>query len=200
MKNALIFAVLACPMFVSPVWADGYEFFTVDRGKFVNLVYVGQIRDKSSSRIIREPAYLTITDKGTGMTFPFANDRPGHYRSPDIGESVQVLSGNALDPSKLEFELSIDGYKNVKVMNAPRKNTGVVELNFKVEREDAPAGAAAQTGTAAGKPVDHSIQAPTAETAGASSRSRLLFMAAAAFTIIAGGAVRTSSRRRSTAR
>ena len=41
---------LDVPHSVNPVWADGYEFFTVDRGKFVNLVYVGQIRDKSSGQ------------------------------------------------------------------------------------------------------------------------------------------------------
>jgi hypothetical protein len=168
-------------------------------GKFVNLVYVGQIRDKNSSQIVREPAYFMVTDKLSGMTFPFVNDRPGHYRSPDIGESVRELAGNALDPSNLEFELSIAGYKNVKLTNAPRKSMGVVELNFKVEREDAPVGTAARTGTAAREPVDHSVQAPTAATDAASIRSRLLFMGAAAFTIIAGAAVRTSGRRRSTA-
>ena len=32
-------AVLASMALVTPAWADGYEFFTVDRGKPVNLVY-----------------------------------------------------------------------------------------------------------------------------------------------------------------
>jgi hypothetical protein len=31
-------------------------------GKFVNLVYVGQIRDKNSSQIDREPAYFMVTE------------------------------------------------------------------------------------------------------------------------------------------
>jgi hypothetical protein len=206
MKHALILAsalgVLACPTLVSPAWADGYEFFTVDRGKPVNLVYVGQIRDKQTGRMVREPAYFMVTEKHSGMTFPFVNDRPGHFRSPDVGESVEELAGTTVDPKNLEFELSVAGYKPVKLTEVPRKNKGVVELNFRVEREGAPAASAAQSGTPASELVDHSVQAPTAPPAGESrSRSvRLLFMGAAALTIIGGAAARTSGRRRSTAR
>jgi hypothetical protein len=207
MKNALVLAfalgVLASPIVVSPAWADGYEFFTVDRGKAVNLVYVGQIRDKQTGRMVREPAYFMVTEKHSGMTFPFVNDRPGHFRSPDIGESVEELAGTTVDPKNLEFELSVAGYKTVKLTEVPRKNKGVVELTFRVEREGAPAAAAAQSGTPKGTaPVDHSYQAPAEAPAGESrSRSmRLLFLGAAALTIIGGAAARTSGRRRSTAR
>jgi hypothetical protein len=201
MKNALILAsalaVLVSPTLVSPAWADGYEFFTVDRGKAVNLVYVGQIRDKSTGRMVREPAYFMVTEKRSGMTFPFVNDRPGHYRSPDIGESVEELAGMTVNPNDLEFELSVAGYKTVKVTGVPRKNKGVVEVNFKVEREDA-----AQAAEAPRLPVDHSYQAPI-ETPAEASRSkstRLLFMGVAGIAIIAGAAARTSGRRRSKAR
>jgi hypothetical protein len=205
MKNALIIAsalaVLVCPTLVSPVSADGYEFFTVDRGKAVNLVYVGQIRDKNSGQMVRQPAYFMVTEKRSGMTFPFVNDRPGHYRSPDIGESVEELAGMAVNPKDLEFELSVAGYKNVKLTDVPRKNKGVVEVNFRVEREDA--AAAAQPSEAPRGPVDHSVQAPTTEAPEETSRSkskRLLFMGVAGIAIIAGAAARTSGRRRSTAR
>ena len=205
MKNALIIAsalaVLVCPTLVSPAWADGYEFFTVDRGRAVNLVYVGQIRDKNSGQVVREPAYFMVTEKRSGMTFPFVNDRPGHYRSPDIGESVEELAGMAVNPKDLEFELSVAGYKSVKLTDVPRKNKGVVEVNFRVEREDA--AAAAQPGGTASGPVDHSVQAPTTEAPAEASRSksmRLLFMGVAGIAIIAGAAARTSGRRRSTAR
>ena len=205
MKNAVIIAsalaVLVSPTLVSPAWADGYEFFTVDRGKAVNLVYVGQIRDKHSGQMVRQPAYFMVTEKRSGMTFPFVNDRPGHYRSPDIGESVEELAGMAVNPKDLEFELSVAGYKNVKLTDVPRKNKGVVEVNFRVEREDA--SAAAQPGETPRGPVDHSVQAPTTESPAETSRSksmRLLFMGVAGIAIIAGAAARTSGRRRSTAR
>jgi hypothetical protein len=202
MKNALVLAILASPIVVSPAWADGYEFFTVDRGRAVNLVYVGQIRDKQTGRMVREPAYFMVTEKHSGMTFPFVNDRPGHFRSPDIGESVEELAGTTVDPKNLEFELSVAGYRTVKLTEVPRKNKGVVELNFRVEREEAAAGAGSATGTPASEPVDHSVQAPMEPPAGQSrSRStRLFFIGAAALTIIGGAAARTSGRRRSTAR
>jgi hypothetical protein len=201
MKNAIIIAsalaALVFPTVVSPAWADGYEFFTVDRGKTANLVYVGQIRDKHTGQVVREPAYFMVTEKRSGMTFPFVNDRPGHYRSPDIGESVEQLAGVTVNPADLEFELSVAGYKTAKVTTVPRRNKGVVEVNFKVEREDAAAGARTE-------PVDHSYQAPSEtgvppEAASAKSR-RLLFLGVAGVALIAGAAVRTSGRRRSTAR
>jgi len=198
-------AVLASTALVRPAWADGYEFFTVDRGKAAKLVYVGQIREKESGRVVREPAYFMVTEKRSGMTFPFVNDRPGHYRSPDIGESVEQLAGSAVNPADLEFEVSVAGYKNVKLTNAPRRNKGVVEMNFRVEREGGPAVAAAAAGEGAPPAsdlIDHSMQAPGVEqTDDSSGRSRrFLFLGVAGVAIIAGAAARTSGRRRSTAR
>jgi hypothetical protein len=198
-------AVLTSTAFVTPAWADGYEFFTVDRGKAAKLVYVGQIREKESGRVVREPAYFMVTEKRSGMTFPFVNDRPGHYRSPDIGESVEQLAGTAVNPADLEFEVSVAGYKNVKLTNAPRRNKGVVEMNFRVEREGGPAAAAAAAGEGAPPAsdlIDHSMQAPGVEqTDDSSGRSRrFLFLGIAGVAIIAGAAARTSGRRRSTAR
>jgi hypothetical protein len=195
--------VLASMALVTPAWADGYEFFTVDRGKPVNLVYVGQIREKNTGRVVREPAYFMVNEKRSGMTFPFVNDRPGHYRSPDIGESVEELAGFTVNPADLEFEVSVAGYKNVKLTNAPRRNKGVVELNFRVEREGAPGAAAAGEGAATNSDlIDHSYQAPgVGETDNSDGRSRrFLFMGVAGLAIIAGAAARTSGRRRSTAR
>jgi len=198
-------AALASTALVTPAWADGYEFFTVDRGKAAKLVYVGQIREKESGRVVREPAYFMVTEKRSGMTFPFVNDRPGHYRSPDIGESVEELAGFTVNPADLEFEVSVAGYKNVKLTNAPRRNKGVVEMNFRVEREGGPAAAAAAAGEG-GPPasdlIDHSTQAPGVEqTDDSSGRSRrFLFLGVAGVAIIAGAAARTSGRRRSTAR
>jgi hypothetical protein len=196
-------AALVSTALVTPAWADGYEFFTVDRGKPVNLVYVGQIREKNTGRVVREPAYFMVNEKRSGMTFPFVNDRPGHYRSPDIGESVEELAGFTVNPADLEFEVSVAGYKNVKLTNPPRRNKGVVELNFRVEREGAPGAAAAGEGAPTNSDlIDHSYQAPGfGETDDSNGRSRrFLFMGVAGVAIIAGAAARTSGRRRSTAR
>ena len=138
------------------------------------------------------------------MTFPFVNDRPGHYRSPDIGESVQELAGSALDPSNLEFELSIAGYKNVEVHEraAQEHGRGGSELHGGTRgRGGRGLSRAGHRRRRAGRPLR-----PGADDRGPvgrhsrSSRSRLLFMGVAAFAIIAGAAARTSGRRRSTAR
>jgi hypothetical protein len=189
---------------VNPVWANGYEFFTVDRARSVNLAYVGQIREKGSGRIVREPAYFMVTEKRSGMTFPFANDRPGHYRSPDIGESVEELAGTAVKPADLEFELLIEGYKKIKFTNAPRKDKGIVELNFAVERENGSgSGEPTQTASTPGQSANASSpsNAPGGAPAGGEgSRSlRLIFIAVAAVTIIAGGAARKLGDRQTSA-
>jgi hypothetical protein len=110
-----------------------------------------------------------------------------------------------VNPDNLEFELSIAGYKNVKLADVPRKSRGVVELNFKVERDGEPAAASASTspaGVPASDLVDHSYQAPSDAPAGEeNSRSlRLIFMGIAGLTIIAAAVARTSGRGRSTAR
>ena len=192
---------------VGLAWADGYEFFTIDRGRQVNLVYVGQIRETNSGRIVREPAYLMVTDKRSGMTFPFVNDRPGHYRSPDIGESVEELAGTAVKPSDLEFELVIEGYKKVRSTNVPRKDKGIVEVNFSVERDDANAskGEAEAASASAQRSADVSSPSgvPQSEDPAGSSRSRsmrFIFMGVVAATIIAGAAARTLGPRQSTGR
>src|SRR5262245_52162037 len=197
-------AVLACAAVANPVWADGYEFFTVDRGKPVNLVYVGQIRDQQTGMMVREPAYFMVTEKHSGMTFPFVNDRPGHYRSPDIGESVEELAGTPVNPKDLEFSLEIAGYKSVKFTSAPRKSTGIVEVNFAVERDDASASAPGGAARPAGKPAEftdlstQAAQDPVDDAGGRSSR--FIFMGITAVAIIGGAVARTSGRRRSTDR
>ena len=203
MKRHVLIAIVLAFAAAGPAWADGYEFFTVDRGKTVKLAYVGQIREKGSGRIVRDPAYFMVTEKRSGMTFPFANDRPGHYRSPDIGESVEELAGTSVSPKDLEFSLEVAGYKSVNVTGAPRKSTGIVELNFIVERDganpaNASAGAPAHT---APEFKDLSTQAALAPVDDSASRLyRLIFMGIAAVTIIGGAVARTSGHRRSTGR
>ena len=206
MKNALIvasaLAVLVCPTLVSPAWADGYEFFTVDRGRAVNLVYVGQIRDKSSGQVVREPAYFMVTEKRSGMTFPFVNDRPGHYRSPDIGESVEELAGIGGQPERPGIRAVGCRLQERQAHGraAQEQGRGGSELQGGARGRGRPRLSRAERHSG---PVDHSVQAPTTEAPAEASRSksmRLLFMGVAGIAIIAGAAARTSGRRRSTAR
>src|SRR5437762_2303855 len=120
------------------VRGNGQQFFPAASGKAVNLLYFGRIKDKSTGRLIRERAFLTVFDNTTGMSFPFINDTVAHYRSPDVGAAVKELGGTKVDPKNLEIQLMVAGYKDIRLTTLPRANHGTVELNFVME----PTGAA----------------------------------------------------------
>ena len=170
------------------VRGNGQQFFPAANGKAVDLVYFGRIKDKSTGRLIRERAFLTIFDNATGMSFPFTNDSVAHYRSPDVGAAVKELGGVKIDPKKLEIQLMVAGYKDIRLLTMPRANRGAVELNFVME----------PTGTGAAQPSSDAptesqsstlpVQSPWAQPLAYSSVG--LFMVALM--------VRTVGRRRST--
>ena len=87
-----------------------------------DLVYTGQIRDKVTRRPINDVIYFLITDKRSGLDFPFVNDAPGHYRSPDVGASVRDLGRVTVDPTQLEIQVAVSGYKTQTLDKLPRKN------------------------------------------------------------------------------
>jgi hypothetical protein len=124
------------------VRGNGQQFFPAANGKAVNLVYFGRLKDKSTGRLIRNRAFLTIFDNGSGMSFPFTNDSVAHYRSPDVGAAVKELGGVKIDPKNLEIQLMVAGYRDIRLTTLPRANHGAVELNFVME----------PTGTGAGQP------------------------------------------------
>ena len=155
--------------------------------------------------MVREPAYFMVTEKRSGMTFPFVNDRPGHYRSPDIGESVEELAGTAVDPKNLEFELSLPATRTVKLTERAAQEQGRGGGELQGGARGHAAAAAAQTGRdRRASSVDHSRPGADAEAPAGGvtqpSRCGCSSWAWRASTIIAGAAARTSGRRRSTAR
>ena len=163
---------------------NGYEFFAPPAGdRPLDLVYVGQIRDKSTGKLIRYPAYLMVTERRSGMTFPFGNDRPGHYRSPDVGASIKDLGGT-VSANDLEVEAIVSGYKTARITKVPRKITGTVELNFELEPESS---------ASAGPPL------PSASN-DSSSRLWVWLALGAVAIVIAGAAARTLALRQSTTR
>ena len=97
-------------------------------------------RTKSTGRLIRERAFLTVFDNASGMSFPFTNDSVAHYRSPDVGAAVKELGGAKIDPKNLEIQLMVAGYKDIRLTTLPRANHGIVELNFAMEPTGAGAG------------------------------------------------------------
>jgi hypothetical protein len=167
--------------------ANGQEFFPAGNGP-VDLVYFGIVKDASTGRPVRDYAYITIKDRLTGMSIPFTGDKPGHYRSPDIGALIKEL-GEVADPQRLEMTLVVPGYKKVKLEKMPRKTSGAIEASFKVEREATAAADASTPGTTA----------PAGEGSGPSGQTVLiaLFIGVVMLSVIVGVA-RTLVPRQST--
>src|SRR5580693_9992362 len=73
------------------VLANGEEFFAAAGSGKIDLVYFGRIKDKRTGRSVTDEAIFLIKDKATGLSFPFTNDKPGHYRSPDVGKAIKEI-------------------------------------------------------------------------------------------------------------
>jgi len=114
-------------------WANGGEFFlpAPEHGK-VDLVYFGIIKDTDGNYI--DDAQITISVKDLGLTFPFENDRPGHYRSPDIGAQIKDI-GEKIDPSQISIEVSKKGYAQAQAVKVPQKPEGTFEVNLMLAKE-----------------------------------------------------------------
>ena len=107
--------------------ANGAAFFRpAGKDAKVDLLYVGTIKDVAGRRL--NFADVTVTDKNLGMTFPFANDAPGHFRSPDIGALIKE-AGELVDPVNLEISCFVVGYK-VATRSVPRKSQGILQVDF----------------------------------------------------------------------
>ena len=108
-------------------WANGAEFFEAENDGKIVLYYSGQIKDSQGN--VLDKVMVTILAKNVEMNFPFRNDSPGHFRSPDIGKAIQGL-GKAVDPAQIEIKVTKAGYKVVKMPKIPNK-LGAVQLeNF----------------------------------------------------------------------
>src|SRR5229473_2747105 len=112
------------------VRGNGQDFFPAAEGKSSDLVYFGRIKDKSTGRLIRDRAFFTIFDSATGMNFPFMNDSPAHYRSPDVGAAIKELGGTKADPKRLQIQLMVSGYKDTKLATLPRTANGSIEIDL----------------------------------------------------------------------
>jgi hypothetical protein len=99
----------------------------------VDLVYFGAIRDRATGRPL-DFVDVTISAKNVGMTFPFSNDRPGHYRSPDIGLAIKDV-GEKVDPKQIEIVVYVEGYREAR-RSVPRKTQGTIEIDFIMDKDE----------------------------------------------------------------
>jgi hypothetical protein len=113
--------VLLCGLFTAGVaWANGEEFFG-DKDTVLDTYFFGHIKDTDGK--VLDNAVVTVIAKNLNMKFPFRNDAPGHFRSPDIGKAVKGL-GKALDPAQLEITIVKKGYVLATPVRLPGKAEG----------------------------------------------------------------------------
>jgi hypothetical protein len=129
---------LACGIaFVSGVssttaLANGAEFFLpAGKNTKVELGYVGTIRDRAGRPL--DFVDVTVSARDGSITFPFSNDRPGHYRSPDIGLLLKEAVGS-VDPSQLEITCFVTGFKRA-TRSLPRRSQGTFEVDFVMDED-----------------------------------------------------------------
>jgi hypothetical protein len=101
-------------------WANGEEFFGTKDTK-LDTYYFGHIKDASGK--VLDNAVVTVVAKDLNLKFPFRNDAPGHFRSPDIGKAVKGL-GKTIDPSQIEIVVLKKGYRLAAPVRVPNKAEG----------------------------------------------------------------------------
>jgi hypothetical protein len=171
-------ALVIALIWSSAVWANGQAFFrAAGKNAKVDLVYFGTIKDRATTRPL-DFVDVTISAKNVMMTFPFSNDAPGHYRSPDIGLAIKEVGEN-VDPKQIEIVVYVEGYKKA-TRSVPRNTEGIIAIDFLLDRD----GSTVADNPSAGRlPAARSWRIPTLG----------LFVL-----ILSAVAVRTSARRRST--
>lgn len=113
--------VLMCGLLTAGVaWANGEEFFGT-KDTVLDTYYFGHIKDTDGK--VLDNAVVTVIAKNLNMKFPFRNDAPGHFRSPDIGKAVKGL-GKTLDPSQIEITIVKKGYVLASPVRLPNKGEG----------------------------------------------------------------------------
>jgi len=126
-------AVLALIGALAPsAWANGEEFFAPAKNGKIDLVYFGRIKDSQTGRSVTDSVYFMLTDNATGLSFPFTNDKPGHFRSPDVGTAIKEI-GEQIDVNKFEMTVIVAGYKKATITRMPRKALGAIELDVRLE-------------------------------------------------------------------
>ena len=116
-------AVVVCVLLGAGLaWANGEEFFGSKDTK-LDMYYFGHIKDTDGK--VLDNAVVTVVAKNLNMKFPFRNDAPGHFRSPDIGKAIKGL-GKTVDPSQIEITVLKKGYKMVAPVKVPNKSEGGV--------------------------------------------------------------------------
>jgi hypothetical protein len=140
MKRESVFRSIAILLFfpgfilslAGTAWANGEEFFAPAKNGKIDLVYYGRIKDSQTGRSVTDSVYFVLTDTATGLSFPFTNDKPGHFRSPDVGAGIKEI-GEQVDVKAFAITVNVAGYRRATITRMPRKAQGTVELEVRLD-------------------------------------------------------------------
>jgi len=126
--------LIALNCVISSAMANGTPFFFPNsRGDANNpnaLVYTGNIKDTQGRYVDHIQVLVIATD--LGMTIPVGNDRPGHYRTPDVHGWIENLGGK-VTPEKIRIEIQKPGYILARPVAVPRRTTGTHSVDIVVK-------------------------------------------------------------------
>jgi hypothetical protein len=161
--------------------ANGLPFFKPANGGKVDLVYVGQIKDREGN-LLRNVELSVATTNRFMYEITFDQDGPGHYRSPDVGVLVKEAY-QAVNPNEITIVARKYGYRTV-IRKVPLRTSGTLRVDIWMSPDDG--------------------QAPVVEEAPPAieekTSSDVVFFGVGALAIgLIGVAARRASRRQSTA-
>ena len=174
--------------------ANGESFFIPALRGPVDLVYFARVKNAQTGRPIEKTPYVTIVDPYSGIILPFVGDKPGHFRSPDVGAAIKEVTTHPVDTRQLEIVVTASGYRTVKVGTIPRQSKGTIELDVRMEPKTA-------SGSSIADAAASQTPAPPAAASPADSMKPTIYLLAACFGLAAiSMAVRTAGRPTTTAR
>jgi hypothetical protein len=134
LPNLWIMGIVASLVLASgTLLANGESFFIPALKGPVDLVYFARVKNARTGRPIEKPPYVTIVDPYSGIILPFVGDKPGHFRSPDVGAAIKEVTAHPIDTRQLEIVVTASGYQTVRVGHIPRQTKGTIELDVKME-------------------------------------------------------------------
>jgi hypothetical protein len=177
--------------------ANGESFFIPANKGPVNLVYFARVKNARTGQPIEKMPYVTIVDPYSGMIFPFVGDKPGHFRSPDVGAAIKEVTTHPIDTQQLEIVVTASGYQTVKLGNIPRQSKGAIELNVKMEPK---AGTGASTASSGVQTIASQAPPPGTPSPSDSMKPTIYLLAGCFGLAIISVAARRAGRQTTTAR
>ncbi len=105
--------------------ANGSAFFKpAGNNEKVDLVYFGKIKGSRGQNL----DFVECEISDGVFEVRWENDRPGHYRSPDIGKFIKGY-GQPVDPKAMLITCSADGHELVSE-RVPNKMQGIHQVDF----------------------------------------------------------------------